>query len=37
VKRAVILKRHLVERVKNEPVVASKLIQNWMRSKGDRH
>jgi flagellar M-ring protein FliF len=37
VKRAVILKRHLVERVKNEPVVASKLIQNWIRAKGDRH
>jgi flagellar M-ring protein FliF len=36
VKRAVILKRHLVERVKNEPVVASKLIQNWIRAKGER-
>jgi flagellar M-ring protein FliF len=37
VKRAVILKRHLVERVKGEPVVASRLIQNWIRAKGDRH
>jgi flagellar M-ring protein FliF len=36
VKRAVILKRHLVERVKNEPVVASRLIQNWIRAKGER-
>ena len=36
IKRAVILKRHLVEKVKQEPAVASRLIQNWIHSKGDR-
>ncbi len=37
VKRAVILKRHLVEKVKSDPAVASRLLQNWLRAKGDRH
>ncbi len=36
VKRAVILKRHLVEKVKTDPAVAGRLIQNWLRAKGDR-
>ncbi|HZP00947.1 MAG TPA: flagellar basal-body MS-ring/collar protein FliF [Terriglobia bacterium] len=31
VKRAVMLKRHLVEKVKKEPIGASRLIQNWIR------
>lgn len=36
VKRAVILKRYLVEKVKKDPTVASRLVQNWIRAKGDR-
>jgi flagellar M-ring protein FliF len=31
VKRAVVLKRHLVDRIKKEPAAASRLIQNWVR------
>ena len=36
VKRAVMLKRHLVEKVKREPVGASRLIHNWMRHTEER-
>ena len=31
VKRAVVLKRHLVEKIKTEPAAASRLIENWVR------
>lgn len=36
VKRAVMLKRHLVDKVKKEPIGASRLIQNWIRREGAR-
>jgi len=31
VKRAVVLKRHLVDKIKTEPAAASRLIENWVR------
>jgi flagellar M-ring protein FliF len=31
VKRAVVLKRHLVDKIKTEPVAASRLIEDWVR------
>lgn len=31
VKRAVALKRHLVDKIKTEPAAASRLVQNWVR------
>jgi hypothetical protein len=31
VKRAVMLKKHLADKVKKEPQGASRLIQNWIR------
>jgi flagellar biosynthesis/type III secretory pathway M-ring protein FliF/YscJ len=33
-KQAVILKKNLLEKVKKEPAIASRLIQNWMRQEG---
>jgi flagellar M-ring protein FliF len=33
-KKAVILKKNLLEKVKKEPAAASRLIQNWMRQEG---
>jgi len=33
-KKLAILKNHLVEKVKTEPVGASRLIQNWLREGG---
>lgn len=35
VKRTVMLKRHLVDKVKKEPVGSSRLIQNWIRLSED--
>lgn len=31
VKRAVVLKRHLVDKIKTEPAAASRLVENWVR------
>jgi len=31
VKRAIALKRHLVDKIKTEPAAASRLVQNWVR------
>lgn len=36
VKRTVMLKRHLLEKIKKEPQGASRLIQNWIRREGAR-
>jgi flagellar M-ring protein FliF len=33
-KKAVILKKNLLDKVKKEPATASRLIQNWMRQEG---
>ncbi len=33
-KRAIMLKKSLLEKVKKEPATASRLIQNWMRQEG---
>jgi flagellar M-ring protein FliF len=33
-KKAIMLKKNLLEKVKKEPVTASRLIQNWMRQEG---
>lgn len=36
VKRAVLLKKHLADKVKREPMTAGRLVHNWIRQRDDR-